>query len=111
MMQPAADRMAEALASVTINAPAAPLVANVLASATTSPDEIRKLLVQQITGAVRWRESVAYMAANGVKTVYELGAGRVLTGLARRIDRNLDAKSVGSPSEIENFATTHASAS
>jgi [acyl-carrier-protein] S-malonyltransferase len=110
MMQPAADRMAEALESVTINAPAAPLVANVLARAVSSPDEIRKLLIQQITGAVRWRESVAYMAANGVKTIYELGAGRVLTGLARRIDRNLNAKSVGAPSEIDDFATTHASA-
>jgi [acyl-carrier-protein] S-malonyltransferase len=111
LMQPAADRMAEALASVEIKAPAAPLVANVLASAVNSPEEIRKLLVQQVTGAVRWRESVVFMAANGVKTVYELGAGRVLTGLARRIDRSLDAKSIGAPSEIEEFAATLASAS
>ncbi|MCC0014956.1 MAG: ACP S-malonyltransferase [Rhodobiaceae bacterium] len=100
LMAPAAEVMAEALASVMVNAPAVPVVSNVLAGPISDPDEIRKRLVEQVTGTVRWRESVAWMAANGVDTLYEIGAGKVLTGLARRIDRSLAAKAVGTPDDI-----------
>lgn len=104
MMQPAADVMAGALGEVEVKAPAVPLIANVLAAPVTDPDEIRKRLVEQVTGAVRWRESVEYMAGEGVTVLYELGSGRVLTGLARRIERSLDAVAVGTPDEIEAAA-------
>lgn len=104
MMQPAADVMAAALASVEIRPPQVPLIANVVAGPITDPDEIRKRLVEQVTGAVRWRESVEYMAGEGVTTLYELGAGRILTGLARRIERSLDAAAIGTPDEIETAA-------
>jgi len=104
LMQPAADDMAQALAEVEINAPAVPLIANVVAGEITGPEDIRARLVEQVTGIVRWRESVAYMAQAGVTTLYEIGAGRVLTGLARRIERSLDAKSVGTPDEIDAAA-------
>jgi [acyl-carrier-protein] S-malonyltransferase len=104
MMQPAADAMGQALAEVEITEPAVPLIANVVAGEITDPDEIRKCLVEQVTGVVRWRESVMYMANAGVTTLYEIGAGRVLTGLARRIERSLDATSVGIPEEIEAAA-------
>ncbi|MCB1471899.1 MAG: ACP S-malonyltransferase [Rhodobiaceae bacterium] len=100
LMAPAAEVMAEALASVMVNAPAVPVVSNVLAGPISDPDEIRKRLVEQVTGTVRWRESVAWMAANGVDTLFEIGAGKVLTGLARRIDRSLAAKAVGTPDDI-----------
>ena len=104
LMQPAADAMAEALAEVEISAPAVPLIANVVAGEVTEPEEIRKRLVEQVTGAVRWRESVLYMAGSDVTTLYEIGAGRVLTGLARRIERSLEAVSVGTPDEVEAAA-------
>ncbi|MDA7946688.1 MAG: ACP S-malonyltransferase [Hyphomicrobiaceae bacterium] len=104
LMQPAADAMAEALADVEINAPAVPLIANVVAGEVTEPEDIRTRLVEQVTGAVRWRESVLYMAGAGVTTLYEVGAGRVLTGLARRIERSLEAVSVGTPDEVEAAA-------
>jgi [acyl-carrier-protein] S-malonyltransferase len=106
LMEPAAQVMAEALSSVTIQAPAVPLVANVVAEAVSEPETIRKLLVEQVTGMVRWRESVAWMASQGVEQVVELGAGKVLTGLARRIDRSLGATVVGTPAEVEEFAAT-----
>lgn len=108
LMQPAAQRMALALASVRLQAPSVPVLPNVLARPVTSAEEIRTLLVRQVTGAVRWRETVAHMAANGVRTLCELGAGRVLTGLARRIDGTLDARSIGTPAEIEAFAAERA---
>ena len=101
LMKPAADAMAEALAKVAIKAPAVPLVANVLATPISDPDEIRKRLVEQVTGTVRWRECVAYMAANGVTHVYELGAGKVLTGLAKRIEKTLEAQAIGTSADIE----------
>lgn len=101
LMQPAADKMAEALETVEIKAPAVPLVANVLASEISDPTEIRKRLVEQVTGVVRWRESVAFMAQSGITTLFEVGSGRVLTGLARRIERSLDGKSIGTPDEID----------
>jgi len=103
LMQPAADVMAEALAGVEIKAPAVPLVANVLAEPISDPEAIRARLVEQVTGMVRWRETMLYLAGNGVDTVYEVGAGRVLTGIARRFD-GIEAKSVGTPDELEAAA-------
>ena len=100
LMQPAAEAMAEALASVTIKSPASPLVSNVLASAITDPDEIRKRLVEQVTGTVRWRESVAYMAANGVTHFIEIGAGKVLSGLVKRIVDGGVGVAVSGPNDI-----------
>jgi [acyl-carrier-protein] S-malonyltransferase len=100
LMQPAADVMAEALAKVTINAPAAPLVSNVLASAITDPGDIRRRLVEQVTGTVRWRESVAYMASQGVTRFLEIGAGKVLSGLVKRIADGAVGISVSGPGDI-----------
>ncbi len=101
LMQPAADAMREALSKVTVNAPVVPVVANVLATPITDPDEIRRRLVDQVVGTVRWRECVTYMTANGISDVYEIGAGKVLAGLAKRIDPALNAMSVGTPADIE----------
>ncbi len=101
LMAPAADEMEEALAAVAIRAPAVPLVANVIAAQVADPDQIRKLLVEQVTGSVRWRESVEYMAANGVTEVIELGAGKALTGMAKRISKDLAAVAAGTPDEID----------
>ena len=106
LMTPAAEAMAEALGQVDIAAPSVPLVANVLASEISEPDEIKRRLVEQVTGTVRWRESVSYMASKGVDTVVEIGSGRVLTGLARRIERSLAAKSVGTAEEVTSFQET-----
>jgi [acyl-carrier-protein] S-malonyltransferase len=100
LMQPAADAMAQALAEVTIKAPAAPLVANVLAQPVTSPEEIRRLLVEQVTGTVRWRESVAFMAGQGVTHFFEIGAGKVLSGLVKRITDGATGLAVGAPADI-----------
>ena len=100
LMQSAADAMREALAAVTIKPPAVPLVANVLATPITDPELIRAHLVEQVTGMVRWRETMLYLKEHGVSTVYEVGAGRVLTGIARRFD-GIEAKSVGLPEEVE----------
>jgi [acyl-carrier-protein] S-malonyltransferase len=103
LMQPAAEAMREALASVAIKPPSVPLVANVLASAITDPDQIRMLLIEQVTGMVRWRESMLFLQSQGVDTVYEVGAGRVLAGIARRVE-GLQAHSVGTPEELEAAA-------
>jgi [acyl-carrier-protein] S-malonyltransferase len=100
LMQPAADVMAEALAGVVIKPPAAPLVSNVLASAITDPEEIRRRLVEQVTGTVRWRESVAYMASHGVTRFLEIGAGKVLSGLVKRIADGAAGTAVGAPADI-----------
>ena len=100
LMQPAAERMALALAEVDIAAPALPLVSNVLASAVSDPAMIRSLLVEQVTGAVRWRESVMYLASEGVTEVWEIGAGKALSGMIRRIDRALTCQAIGSPENI-----------
>ncbi|MFZ5736572.1 MAG: ACP S-malonyltransferase [Pseudomonadota bacterium] len=100
LMQPAAEAMAEALAGVTIKAPAAPLVANVLASPITDPDDIRRRLIEQVTGTVRWRESVAFMASQGVTQFLEIGAGKVLSGLVKRIADGAIGISVGGPNDI-----------
>ncbi|MFN6999373.1 MAG: ACP S-malonyltransferase [Elioraea tepidiphila] len=106
LMAPAADAMAKALAAEPPRAPLVPLVANVTAQPVSDPVEIRDLLVQQVTATVRWRESVATMKAEGVDTVVELGAGKVLAGLVKRIDPELAASSVGTPAEIEAFLKT-----
>ena len=106
LMKPAADVMASALAEVEMRAPVVPLVANVSAAEVTEPDEIRALLVEQMTGTVRWRESMLYMKEQGVEAFVELGAGKVLCGLVRRIDRDLSCASLGAPREIEEFLET-----
>lgn len=106
LMQPAADAMAEALDKVTVEAPAVPLIANVTASAVSDPAEIRRLLVEQVTGMVRWRESVLAMKAQGVDSLVELGAGKVLAGLVKRIDKEVGAVSVHTPSDVDAFLKT-----
>ncbi|MDO8605631.1 MAG: ACP S-malonyltransferase [Phaeospirillum sp.] len=106
LMQPAADAMEAALAKVDMKSPRLPLVANVTANRVTDPDEIRALLVRQVTGTVRWRECVLFMKAQGVDTLVELGVGKVLGGLAKRIDKELSGSSVGTPADIEAFLKT-----
>jgi [acyl-carrier-protein] S-malonyltransferase len=100
LMQPAAEAMREALRGVEIKSPAVPVIANVLAEPISDPEAIRTRLVEQVTGMVRWRETMAYLAGHDVDTVYELGAGRVLTGIARRLE-GIEARSVGTPDELE----------
>jgi [acyl-carrier-protein] S-malonyltransferase len=93
--------MAEALERVEVKPPAVPLVANVLAAPISDPAEIKRRLVEQVTGTVRWRECVARMAADGVSDIYEIGSGKVLAGLAKRIVPTLNASSIGTPQDIE----------
>lgn len=100
LMQPAAEAMAEALAGVALAAPRVPLVANVRAEAVTDPEEIRALLVAQVTGAVRWRESVDWMAGQGVTAFWELGAGKALSGMIRRIAKGAETRAVSSPGDV-----------
>ena len=106
LMQPAADAMAEALAHVDLKAPVVPVIANVTSAPTDDPDEIRRLLVEQVTGTVRWRESVLAMKDLGVDCLIEAGAGKVLVGLARRIDKELATVSLQTPADIEAFLKT-----
>ena len=103
LMAPAADIMAEALSSVRMNTPVIPLVANVTAREVSDAAEIRRLLVEQVTGMVRWRESVLFMRANGVDQLVEIGTGKVLSGLTRRIDREMTSQNIGTPKDIEVF--------
>jgi [acyl-carrier-protein] S-malonyltransferase len=103
LMQPAADVMRDALAEVSIKPPAVPLVANVLARPTSDPRQIAQGLVDQVTGTVRWRESIAFMAAAGVTLFYEVGAGKILSGLVKRIAEGVSAVTVGSPEEVAAF--------
>jgi [acyl-carrier-protein] S-malonyltransferase len=103
MMASAADVIDRELAAIIINKPTIPLVANVIAKEKTAPDEIRRLLVQQVTARVRWRESVLFMKGNGVDTLVEVGAGKVLSGLTRRIDRELKSISIQGPNDIDDF--------
>ena len=105
LMQPAADVMADALARVDVSAPKVPLVANVLAEAVTDPARIRELLVEQVTGSVRWRESVAWMGAEGVTEMWEIGAGKALSGMVRRINRDIACAAVGTPDDIAKLKT------
>jgi [acyl-carrier-protein] S-malonyltransferase len=103
LMAPAADAMRQALRTVGIAAPIVPVVANVKAGPVATPDEIRDSLVRQVTGTVRWRESVAFMAANGVDSFHEVGAGKVLTGLVKRIAAGATATAIGTPEDVAAF--------
>ena len=103
LMQPAADVMADALSRVSVKAPMVPIVANVLAKPIQTPDEIVRSLVMQVTGTVRWRESVAYMAQAGVTKFYEIGAGKVLSGLIKRIADGATTSAVGTPDDVAAF--------
>ena len=108
LMQPAADAMAQALASVSVKPPAVPLVANVQARAIRDPAEIVKSLVAQVTGTVRWRESIAFMASAGVESFYEVGAGKVLSGLVKRIAEGATGTPIGTPDDVAAFRTARA---
>ncbi|AVC49164.1 ACP S-malonyltransferase [Rhizobium leguminosarum] len=101
LMAPAANAMREALATVAKSDPVVPVIANVRAAPVTGADEIASLLVEQVTGQVRWRETVEWFAGNGVTTLYELGSGKVLTGLALRIDKTINGISVNGPADID----------
>lgn len=103
LMTPAAEVMARALAEVTLHAPKVPLIANITATPVTNPDTIRELLVKQVAGMVRWRETISYMKAQDVQLTAELGAGKVLTGLTKRIEKELVGVSVQTPADIEAF--------
>jgi [acyl-carrier-protein] S-malonyltransferase len=103
LMQPAAEAMRDALDQVTLKAPAVPIVANVLAQPIRDPSDIRRRLVEQVTGTVRWRESVAAMAAAGVDRLYEVGAGKVLTGLVKRIAPAVETSAIGNPDDVAAF--------
>lgn len=106
LMAPAADAMGRALAEISLQKPAMPVIANVSAQAETDPANLRQLLVQQVTGMVRWRESMVHAADQGTTQLVELGAGKVLTGLAKRIDPRLEGVAIGTPAAIEAFAGT-----
>ncbi len=106
LMQPAADAMAEALANTAMIDPAVGLIANVTAGPVDDAEEIRRLLVSQVTGLVRWRESIEYMAANGIDTIVEIGAGKVLSGMAKRINPDLTLYGISSPQELDSFVKT-----
>jgi [acyl-carrier-protein] S-malonyltransferase len=101
LMEPAAEAMRAALANVVKNEPVVPLIANVRATPVKSAAEIAALLVEQVTGQVRWRETVEWFGANGVTTLYEIGAGKVLTGLARRINKDISGVAVSTPEDID----------
>lgn len=101
LMQPAADAMAEALEHVEMKSPVVPVVANVIGLPITDPADIKKRLVEQVTGTVRWRECVTYMTANGVTDIYEIGAGKVLSGLVKRTEKTLNTASLGCPAEFD----------
>lgn len=103
LMKPAADAMAEALAKVAVQAPVVPLIANVVAGPVTAPEDIKRLLVEQVCGTVRWRESVLKMKELGVDTLVEAGSGKVLAGLVKRIDKEMSALSLNTPADIEAF--------
>lgn len=103
LMQPAADAMREALAKVTVNAPVVPVVANVEATPITDPAAIKDALVRQVTGTVRWRECVAAIAAQGVESFYEVGSGKVLTGLVKRIAAGATSSAIGTPEDVAAF--------
>jgi [acyl-carrier-protein] S-malonyltransferase len=106
LMQPAADAMQEALEKVALGTPRVPLVANVLASEITAPNAIKQRLVEQVTGMVRWRESVQYMKTQDVDTLVECGSGKVLSGLVKRIDREMTGVALNTPADIEAFLKT-----
>src|SRR5262249_29489447 len=100
LMQPAADAMAEALEQVAVKPPVVPLICNVTARPATTPNEIVRRLIEQVTGTVRWRESVTFMASSGVRTFYEVGAGKVLSGLVKRIADSALGVAIGTPADV-----------
>jgi [acyl-carrier-protein] S-malonyltransferase len=102
-MQPAADVMAEALSKVSVSPPLVPVVANVLARPISEPADIVRCLVEQVTGTVRWQESILFMAQAGVTSFYEIGAGRVLSGLIKRIADGASASAIGAPEDVARF--------
>lgn len=106
LMEPAAARMEKALSEVEVLVPLLPLIANVNAAAISDPSTIKSLLVQQVTGSVRWRESIMYLAAVGVTEIWEIGAGKALSGMVRRIDRTLTCQAIGSPEDIAKVLMT-----
>jgi [acyl-carrier-protein] S-malonyltransferase len=106
LMAPAAERMRAALAKAAIKAPVVPVVSNVAVQPLTDPKEIAARLVEQVTGRVRWRETVEWFGANGIDTLYEIGSGKVLSGLARRINREITTISIGSPADVEAVLST-----
>ena len=105
LMSPAAAVMKEALSEATIISPSVPVVSNVKAQAVSDPDEIRELLIQQITSSVRWRESVMWMAQNDVSEIWEIGAGKALSGMVRRIDRDVECRNIATPEDIRELST------
>ena len=106
LMQPAADAMAEALAKADWAPPTLPVVTNVTANAVSDPQKLQQLLVEQVTGLVRWRESVLWLKSQGIATLVELGSGKVLSAMARRIDKELTGIAVGTPADVEAFLKT-----
>ena len=108
LMQPAADVMAGALANISVKRPVVPVVANVLAKPVSEPAEIVRALVAQVTGTVRWRESVTFMAGSGVSKFYEVGAGRVLSGLIKRLAESATVSAIGSPEDVAAYQTSRA---
>jgi [acyl-carrier-protein] S-malonyltransferase len=107
LMQPAADAMAEALATVAVRPPAVPVVANVIARPVTAPADIVRRLVEQVTGTVRWRDSVAFMAQQGVTAFYEVGTGKVLSGLVKRIADGAIGVAIGAPDDVATYRAGH----
>jgi [acyl-carrier-protein] S-malonyltransferase len=105
LMAPAAEAMRAALADVSLTPPAVPIVANVVAEGISDPDEIRRRLIEQVTGVVRWRESIAWLAGKGVTLFAEIGAGKVLSGLAKRVAEGAETLAVGTPDDIEAAVT------
>lgn len=103
LMQPAADAMEAALSEVSFNTPALPVVANVRAEAVGDADTLRALLVEQVTGSVRWRESVAWMTGQGITEFWEIGAGKALSGMIKRIDRSAASRQIGTPADLEKL--------
>ena len=109
LMKPAADAMAEALGKTSVNPPVVPVVANVLSKPTSDPQDIVKRLVEQVTGTVRWRECVAFMAGAGVTNFYEIGSGKVLTGLLKRIAEGATGMAIGTPEDVAAFKASRGS--
>jgi len=105
LMQPAADKMAEALETVQVSAPKVPVVANVIAEATSDPDRIKALLIEQVAGRVRWRSSVTWMAEQGVTSFWEIGAGKALSGMIRRIAKEAEVKAIGTADDVANVTS------
>jgi len=106
LMAPASDKMAEALANINMSPPVVPLVANVTAVPVQSPEDIQALLVEQVTARVRWREGILKMKEEGIDTLVEIGAGKVLSGMTKRIDRDIKSSNVGTPEDVEAFVKT-----